>query len=141
MSEEKINAFIKDYAPIAQLIPLTTDEIREQGRDYNPHEWDKNIDRLLKYSDIKFYKRDRSESPYEYDEYFAVFSNINGVKTLHRVAYSACMNATPWVEISIDEDNVLHYMRRSARFKRDAETSESLANMSKKWGCLYTTAY
>ena len=141
LSQETIEQHIHDYAPIAQLIPLTTDEIREQGRDYNPSEWDKNIDLFLKYSNIKWYKRDKSESPHSYDEYYVVFTSNYGVRKLRRVSYSMVMSNTPWVEVAIDEGNVLHYNRRSIRFKRNDEATEYLAEQSAKYGRIYTTEY
>lgn len=143
LSQETIEAHIYDYAPIAQLIPLTTDEIREQGRDYNPSEWDKKIDSLLTLTsgNVKWYKRDKDESPHSYDEYFAVFSNSSGIKTIHRVCYSASITNTPWVEVAIDEDNVLHYNRRSIRFKRDKAAAEYIAEQSRTYGRIYTTQF
>lgn len=141
VSQDAIDAHIYDSTPIMKLIPLTTDEIREQGRDYNPREWDKNIDSLLKYSDIKFYKRDRNESPKQYDEYFAVFTNRLGVRKLQSVSYSASLNNTPWVEVAIDEDNILHYNRRSIRFKRNEEAMEYLVEQSRTYGRIYTTQF
>lgn len=131
-----------DYARIMQLIPLTTDEIREQGRSYNPSEWDRNIDRmLLRYSDIKWYKRDMNESPHNYEEYYAIFTNSIGIKVINRVSYSASMNSTLWVEVAIDEDNVLHYNHRSIRFKRNNEASKYLAEQTAKYGRIYTTIF
>jgi len=143
LSQETIDQHIHDYAPIMQLIPLTTDEIREQGRSYNPSEWDKNIDRLLTRTSgkVEWYKRDKNESPHSYDEYFSVFTNGIGIKVIHRVSYSASMNSTPWVEVAIDEDNVLHYHRRSVRYKRNDEATEHLAEQSKTYGRIYTTQF
>jgi hypothetical protein len=143
LSQETIDAHIHDYAPIMKLIPLTTDEIREQGRDYNPREWDKNIDRLLTIAsgDVKWYKRDRNESSNGYDEYFSVFSNSTGVRVIHRVSYSASMTNTPWVEVAIDEDNILHYNRRSIRFKRNDTARDYLAEQSRTYGRIYTTIF
>lgn len=141
LSQETIEAHIYDYSPIAKLIPLTTDEIREQGRDYNPSEWDRNIDRMLKYSNIKWYKRDMNESPHSYEEYYAVFTNSTGIRVLNTVSYSACINATPWVEVAIDEDNVLHYNRRSIRYKRNDEARDFLAEQSRTYGRIYTTQF
>lgn len=143
LSQETIEAHIYDYAPIMQLIPLTTDEIREQGRDYNPQVWDKNIDSLLTLSSgkVEWYKRDKNESPNGYDEYLAVFTNSIGVRVINRVSYSACMNSTPWVEVSIDEDNVLHYNRRSIRYKRNDEARDFLAEQSRTYGRIYTTQF
>jgi hypothetical protein len=141
VSQDAIDAHIYDSTPIMKLIPLTTDEIREQGRDYNPREWDKNIDSLLKYSDIKFYKRDRNESPKQYDEYFAVFTNRLGVRKLQSVSYSASLNNTPWVEVDIDEDNILHYIRRSIRFKRNDTAMDYLVEQSRTYGRIYTTQF
>jgi hypothetical protein len=143
LSQETIDAHIHDYSPIAQLIPLTTDEIREQGRDYNPREWDKRIDSLLTLTDgnVKWYKRDRNESPNGYDEYFSVFSNSTGIRVIHRVSYSASMTNTPWVEVAIDEDNILHYNRRSIRFKRNDTARDYLAEQSRTYGRIYTTIF
>ncbi len=143
VSQEAIDAHIYASTPIMKLIPLTTDEIREQGRDYNPREWDKNIDRLLTLTsgDVKWYKRDRDESPNGYDEYFSIFSNSSGVKVIHRVSYSASMTNTPWVEVAIDEDNILHYHRRSVRYKRTDEARDHLAEQSRTYGRIYTTIF
>jgi hypothetical protein len=141
LSQEVIEQHIYDYAPIMKLIPLTTDEIREQGRDYNPREWDRVIDRMLNYNGIKWFKRDRNESSNGYDEYFAVFSNSAGVKVINHVSYSASMTNTPWVEVAIDEDNILHYNRRSIRFKRNDEARDYLAEQSKTSGRIYTTIF
>lgn len=143
LSQETIEQHIHDYAPIMQLIPLTTDEIREQGRDYNPSEWDKNIDRLLTLTrgEIVWYKRDKNESPHSYDEYLAVFTNGIGARVLNRVCYSASITNTPWVEVAIDEDNILHYNRRSVRFKRNEEAAEYIAEQSRTYGRIYTTQF
>ena len=142
-SQEAIDAHIYDSTPIMKLIPLTTDEIREQGRDYNPQVWDKNIDSLLTLTrgEIVWYKRDRSESPNAYDEYLAVFTNGIGARVLNRVCYSASMNNTPWVEVAIDEDNILHYHRRSIRYKRNEEAAEFIAEQSRTYGRIYTTQF
>lgn len=141
LPQETIEQHIRNYAPIMKLIPLTTDEIREQGRDYNPREWDRVIDRMLNYSGIKWFKRDRNESPNGYDEYFATFRNSSGIKVINHVSYSACLTNTPWVEVAIDEDNILHYSGRSLRYKRNDEARNYLAEQSKAYGRIYTTIF
>ena len=140
-TDDEISRYRAENGRICQLIPLTEDEIRAQGRDYNPSEWDRTVDRYKKYVDAKFYKRDRNDSPNEYDEYFVVFTNPSGIKSLQKVSYSACLNNSPWVQVTITEDHVLEYVCKSMRYRRDDDARAVLADMSTKFGNIYTTNF
>ena len=140
MSEEQIAQHFNNNALICTLIPLAVDEIREQGRAYNPSEWDRIIDRYSALRGCAFYKRDRATSPFEYDEYFAVYYTSDGLRLFKSVGYGSSLTNAPFVEVAFDGLN-LHYVRRNKRYEKTNDNRAFLAKSSEVFGNIYTTEF
>lgn len=100
MTAEQIESVVARLTPKMQLVELTEEEIRLQGRDYNPRAWDEIIDRYSKQT--TFYKR--INSPLQYDEFFAVYTTNAGINIFNTVSYSSMLTSRGMVEVSIDEE-------------------------------------
>lgn len=73
---------------------LTTEQIRTcEGRNYNPHIWDKNIDRMLQsYSDVVFYHVPKGNG-YDYDRYFVEYTLPEGLRLFGAFGYSGALTS------------------------------------------------
>jgi hypothetical protein len=70
---------------------LTLDEIRNcEGKDYNPYEWSKNIDRMLQYKDVVFYLVEK-DNVYSYNRYYVEYTLNEGLRLLKPFAYSCSL--------------------------------------------------
>ena len=70
---------------------LTTEEIRNcETRTYNPSEWDRVIDRFLKFQDVKFYHVPKGDG-YDYDRYFVEYLLPEGIRLFNSVWYSSTL--------------------------------------------------
>ena len=67
---------------------LTTEEIRvSSGRDYNPMEWDRKINRYVdKYKDVVFYVVEKGGA-FSYDRYFVEYTLLDGLRLFGRFGY------------------------------------------------------
>ena len=72
---------------------LTTEQIREcDGRNYNPQIWDKNIDNMLKYSDVVWYHVPKGDG-YDYDRYFVEYTLPEGLRLFKSFGYSGSITS------------------------------------------------
>jgi hypothetical protein len=71
---------------IAQI--LTPDQIRQEAiREYNPYEWDKNVDRMLtKYAEPVFYLVEAGNG-YDYNRYFVEYTLPEGLRLFDSFSY------------------------------------------------------
>lgn len=70
---------------------LTTEQIRNcEGREYNPQIWDKNIDSMMKYTDVVFYHVAKGDG-YDYDRYFVEYTLPEGLRLLKSFSYSSTL--------------------------------------------------
>lgn len=131
--------------PKAYVQTLTEEQIRIQGRDYNPALWDRIIDRFASYANVKFYKIP-SNSLYLYDRFYAVFTADNGINVLRAVSYSSCLNNVGYVQVSIDMDGGLrtYGFGENGNQRADKTNPKNLAifaQRSRDMGHIYTTEF
>lgn len=73
-----------------KAIKLTTEEILNgSGKDYNPSEWTRIVNRFASYDNCKFYLIPANEV-YSYDRYFASY-NVDGFNFFKSVSYSSSL--------------------------------------------------
>ena len=70
---------------------ISVDALRLDGRSaYNSQTWNKNIDRMLEYNDVIFYKVDKGDV-FEYDRHFCEYTLNDGLRLFASFDYSASM--------------------------------------------------
>ena len=70
---------------------LTIDEMRNcEGKNYNPTEWSKNIDGMLKYSDVEFYHVTKGNG-YDYERYFVEYTLPEGLRLFTSFSYGGSL--------------------------------------------------
>jgi len=74
-----------------KAIIINTEQIRNcETRAYNPSEWDRAIDRFLKFKDVKFYHVPKGDG-YDYDRYYAEYLLPEGIRLFNSVSYSSTL--------------------------------------------------
>lgn len=131
--------------PLAYMTEITSEQIRSMGRDYNPSEWDKTIDRYLRYSDVKFYVVANDEV-YGYERYFVTYTTDEGIKFLKSVSYGGMLSSTGLVEIWFDPFGGVRTVGFGPDGKGRADKSseknrEHFAKMSREFGTIYTSEF
>lgn len=63
----------------------------EPIRSYNPQEWDKKIDRMLKFKDVLFYFVPKGDN-YEYDRYFVEYTIPEGIRLFATCDYTSTIS-------------------------------------------------
>ena len=70
---------------------VTADAMRLDERSaYNPQTWNKNIDSMLKYNDVVFYKVDKGDG-YDYTRHFCEYTLNDGLRLFASFDYSSSM--------------------------------------------------
>lgn len=88
MSQNSQSNLLKEVLSIEEL---TIDQIRKEGRGYNPAEWDKIINRFSSYNNVKFYVA-RAQRGYSYDRFYATYTIPEGINIMNEVSYSSCIH-------------------------------------------------
>jgi hypothetical protein len=132
--------------PAGKMAQIVTPEfVRESGRDYNPTEWDKIIDRYLGYENVQFYFI-AAGNGYGYDRYFVKYTS-NGYNWFKSVCYSSTLSAGNFAEvIFFDCDNEFNKHPEGwieinlTKFfvPNNPAGREYIADNSKKHGYVYT---
>lgn len=66
---------------------ITIDELRNSdSRGYNPSEWDRQIDRMLKYDEVEFYHVGKG-SGYDYERHFVEYTLPEGLRLFASFSY------------------------------------------------------
>ncbi len=131
---------------VENVIEISADQIRSENRDYNPSEWDRTIDRYLKYKDCKFYKAVAS-GVHKYDRYFAVYTIPEGITFFGSVSYGSCVHNGGFVRIVILENGeVLRFLLKDAagnegRGGNDKENRKVMARNSQRLGAIFSNNY
>lgn len=74
-----------------KAIKLNTDEILNgSGKDYNPSEWVRIVNRFASYENCKFYLIPANEV-YIYDRYYASYTTNEGLNLFSSVSYSSSL--------------------------------------------------
>jgi hypothetical protein len=81
---------------------VTADAMRLDERStYNPQTWNKNIDSMLKYNDVVFYKVDKGDG-YEYDQHFCEYTLPEGLRLFSSFGYSSSMTNGGFYRLDIE---------------------------------------
>lgn len=127
------------------LVSITAEEIRNNSiREYNAREWDKTIDRFLKFDNVQFYILPKGNG-YDYDRFYVVYSLENGFRLFNQVCYSTCLSNGGYCRIAIREDGTVDkYLFKYANGKEGyAENCENntikMATQSRCTGAIFTT--
>ena len=136
-----------------QLESITEEQIRQMGRDYNPEEWDRIINRYAGYKDVKFYFVKPDEYT-PYDRFYAVYTTDGGVRLLKSVCYSSSITSRgfSWAVIpDMDYGNFetnglyikLFYDKdgNSGRLVKNKSNWDYMASQSQRWGDIFTDEF
>ena len=119
---------------IAKLI--TAEQIRiEPIRSYNPQEWDKKIDRMLKFKDTLFYHVPKGGN-YDYDRYFVEYTIPEGIRLFAICDYTSTLSNGAFFSIvkqhvSVDGETFQDVLNRIEDGDQ-AESDTDLKKLSKK---------
>lgn len=81
---------------------LTTEEIlNSEGRNYNPSIWEREVNAMNKYEDVKFYVAKGNENGYDYDRYFVEYTLPDGIRFFKSFGYSASLTNSPFARVDI----------------------------------------
>lgn len=61
---------------------------QEEKREYNPSSWNANIERMLKYENVTFYKVQKGNG-FDYDRYYVSYTLPEGLKLFSYFDYSS----------------------------------------------------
>ena len=82
---------------------LTVEQMRaDERREYNPREWDKMIDRYLKYKDVEFIKLPQGDG-YGYDRHYAIYTLPSGMRVVNAASYSSSLTSGGFAEAFVFE--------------------------------------
>jgi hypothetical protein len=83
-------------------IEMTAQEIKtSEGREYNAREWNRIIDRLSKYENVRFFQVAPGNG-YSYYRYFASYTVPEGLNFFGSVSYSSCLSSNGFSLIMIE---------------------------------------
>jgi hypothetical protein len=72
---------------------LSTAQMRaDSGKEYNESVWNQNIDRMLKFKDVTFFKVEKGNG-FDYDQYFVHYQLPEGLKLLSSFSYSSSLTS------------------------------------------------
>jgi hypothetical protein len=81
---------------------VSVDALRLDERSaYNPQTWNLNIDRMLKYNDVIFYKVDKGNG-FEYDRHFCEYTLNDGLRLFASFDYSSSMTNGGFYRLDIE---------------------------------------
>jgi len=81
---------------------VSVDAMRLDERSaYNSQTWNTNIDRMLKYNDVIFYKVDKGNG-YEYDRHFCEYTLNDGLRLFASFDYSSSMTNGGFYRLDIE---------------------------------------
>lgn len=140
MSNEDL---VKD---ILNVIEISEEQIRKDGREYNPSVWDQIIDRKIKLKGCKFYYAEPQRG-YEYGRYFATYEIEEGIILFNSVSYSSGLSSNGFCRITISPDGVVYRVLLKdkagniGRCENDIPNRKIMAGNSKKYGVIYSNNF
>lgn len=70
---------------------ITAEQLKaEPTREYNPTEWERTVNRYLKFKNVEFFKADKGEG-FEYDRYYVIYTLPEGLRLMGEVSYSSSL--------------------------------------------------
>lgn len=129
---------------IENFYQITAQELYEKGKDYNPAEWKKIIDRYVSMSGV-FYIVPVGQG-YDYERYFVVRNRV-GILILDKVSYSCTLSSHSYVRVFIDNEK--HTMEtyevkfkdgRSGRLNDTPEARKAMAEWT-GMGIIWTSEF
>lgn len=86
-----------------KAIILTEQEVRNsETRDYNPSEWDRVIDRVMKHSDVVWYLVPKGNG-YGYDRYYAEYTLPEGLRLASQISYSYAITSGGFYRFDVEK--------------------------------------
>lgn len=79
---------------------MTPEQVKQDSaREYNQREWEKNVDRYMKYGEVEFYKVEK-DATFSYDRFYVVYT-IEGIRFMNQFSYSASLSSNGFVMVHI----------------------------------------
>lgn len=80
---------------------VSTDFIRNHSaREYNPTEWDRNIDRYLKFENVVFYHAAPGDG-YSYNRFFVEYTIEEGIRFMKPFTYTSVVSDRGFLEAEV----------------------------------------
>lgn len=116
-----------------KAIIITTEQVRNSDeRNYNPREWDKVIDRIMKFNNVVWYLVPKGNG-YGYDRYYAEYTLPEGLRLASQISYSSTITSGGFyrfdVEKTTDDGRT---MRDVFKLLGDGAPTEDVAKMIKE---------
>jgi hypothetical protein len=130
----------------------------DDGREYNPAIWERNVDSMMKYGRVEFYKVAKGDG-YDYDRHFVVYTLPEGLRLMNTFSYSSGLSsggfAEAWImefrltsdmqveafpegEVEIEIRQVLGADGERGRFNNSPEARAYMTERSKKFYQVWT---
>jgi hypothetical protein len=144
---------------------MTIEQMRnDEAREYNQSVWNESIDRLLKYSDVEFFKVDADEC-FSYSRFYVVYTLETGLRLLNDFSYSSAITSGGFYNAYVLEGNIVDgkftwfedgkvllktmKVRGTNEKGEEVETAigthkearEYMTETSKKYGSVYTKCF
>lgn len=142
-----------------KAIRLTAEQMKkDDGREYNPHIWEREVERMTKYKNVEFFKVAKGDG-YEYDRHFVAYTLPEGLRLFGRFGYSSSitnggfaealimefrLNSDMQVEyfpdgeVEIEIRQVLGADGEMGRFNNSPEARAYMTERSKRFGQVWT---
>ncbi len=130
---------------VMKVEKISTEQIRQEGREYNASEWDRIINRKVAVN-ATFYVA-RKNDVWSYNRYFAVYTIEEGITFFGEVSYSSSLSSNGFCEIIITELGTVYRKLLSdkqgnlGRCTNDKANRLIMAGNSKKHGTIYSNSF
>lgn len=126
---------------------LTKEEVlNDEYKDYNPQEWTRIVNRYDKFTDVKYYKWCKEDSPYDYDQMFIEYTTEEGIRFLNRLSYSFSLTNGGFarVYVSVYDGEVIigefeDASGKKGRLANNPRNRDYMARLTANQGITFTT--
>lgn len=137
---------VKDIVKIVlEVTEITEEQIRQENREYNPAEWDRRIDRLKKFANLKIYKAEPQRG-YDYTRYFASYTLPDGINLMVDVSYHSSLSNAGFCRVEVIAGTLYRTLLKDGAgnygyCENDKANRQVMARNSKNFGVIYSTNF
>lgn len=128
-----------------KLTKITTEELlQDERREYNPQEWERMVNRMLKYGETEFYIEKKEDSPYNYDNHYAVYTLPEGIRILNKIGYGGSIHNGGFAQAIISSDGQVFKREftdadgNTGRIENKAANRKQMAQWSQEYKMVFT---